>query len=645
MLRVLGIDFGTSTTYMNVKRYDGTIPLGDKFLYHSVKFNNGAREGSVETVVQEYSDGSFRCGGAVDQDAEIEGAVIHREFKMDLENPDENKRKSAKRSTEQFFSYLYSEYNQQSSDCGEANDEIETIISYPVKWKEDTRRFMVKAAQKAGFKNVKGIDEARAAVFSVLCRQIESIIKEGILSKNKPGYIMLIDMGAGTTDIVICKYDFANNSKATIDSLNIEMVACWPIDSDAPTFGGREMDKMLAKYVEDYLKGALPSGMEAIAANLANAKGAAKEWKEKTVSAKLEKNEDVVSCAYITGNPIMISMLKQKFPALDRSKFEALIAEGLNDFANLVNGSINAAAEKDSDFARNGLDLVVLTGGHSAWYFAKEIIDGTMKGYVDSKMLSRIRENKNRVIRLTNPQATVSYGLVYSKLPFHIDTMKKSTSNEIGKSDGELDTKVIDKSVPAVSDNELIVARPPHISQIKNGAYFREKLKQENISKREELQLDLEILDYREKCYGIAEEVTKYFNFDKYLDNNDKMDSYHNLAFVKNRHHPSNNNIGPILRIKYDYPNSVCFAYGRKLIISQTAIYAESSWRDSNANIPWMYFVDAKISQGGLKKDVPIINFETKYKPVYQYADSDCNNQMLFDYLTELQSKLKAAGL
>ena len=33
MRRVIGIDFGTSTTYMNVKRYNGEQPDGDIYSY------------------------------------------------------------------------------------------------------------------------------------------------------------------------------------------------------------------------------------------------------------------------------------------------------------------------------------------------------------------------------------------------------------------------------------------------------------------------------------------------------------------------------------------------------------------------------------------------------------------------------------
>ena len=65
---------------------------------------------------------------------------------------------------------MYTWYTQQSSTLGSVEDEEQTIISYPVKWKNETRTFMEQAARKAGFKNVTSMDEASAALYTVLCQ-------------------------------------------------------------------------------------------------------------------------------------------------------------------------------------------------------------------------------------------------------------------------------------------------------------------------------------------------------------------------------------------------------------------------------------------------------------------------------------------
>ena len=427
MLRVIGIDFGTSTTYMNVKRYDGNKPLdGDKFSVSPVTFKYGASSGNVETLVQKLSDGKYQCGSEVDED---EQDSIIREIKMSLESEDEEKKNEAKKATQAFFEYLFNNYNQQKADYGDSGDEVETIISYPVKWKEETRRFMIEAAKNAGFENVRAIDEAHAAVYSVLVRQIDDINKS-VIGDNKQGYMMLVDMGAGTTDIVICKYQFNPNTPSTDDSVKLNIVTCWPNNADAPTFGGREVDAKLAKYVEDYLTDSLPEEMKSSAKNIAYVNGETDKWKRTTVSKKLANNDAVTTCAYAYNKIAHISSFTKGFPELTRTNFEELIQDGLADFAKLINDSINDAAQKDADFAEQGLDLVILTGGHSAWYFSSEIIDGTMQGYVDNPLLSKIRENKNRVIKLTNPQSTVANGLVYSKLPFDVKSSNKDAKND-----------------------------------------------------------------------------------------------------------------------------------------------------------------------------------------------------------------------
>ena len=43
MLRVIGIDFGTSSTYMNIKRYDLDNPAKDSFNYIPVAFEESQR--------------------------------------------------------------------------------------------------------------------------------------------------------------------------------------------------------------------------------------------------------------------------------------------------------------------------------------------------------------------------------------------------------------------------------------------------------------------------------------------------------------------------------------------------------------------------------------------------------------------------
>lgn len=406
MQRVIGIDFGTSTTYMNVKRYDGDRPVEDQFSYMPVVFNYGQSSGFVASIVRENADGTFDFGENASE--QLEGAKIYSEIKMLLESPDEAQRSEARRVFQEFFKFLRETYAQQSANLGAADDTEETILSYPVKWKEETVQFMLEAARAAGFQNVHGMDEATAAVSAVLCSNASS----NLICAGKPGYLMLVDMGAGTTDLVVCKYWAEGQG-----DIRVELVTSWPQDADEPTFGGREIDAVLEQYVEEYLTKALTPALVPNAHAFASAPGQAKMWKERNVSVNLAANKSINTCAYI-GVYRNTGVLKGEFPAFGRKEFEQIAASGLNDYVRLLKGCLDHTAEKDPQFAADGLDLVILTGGHSAWYFAREIVDGTMAGYLDHPSLKNIRDQKARVVNLANPQTTVSLGLVYSKLPF-----------------------------------------------------------------------------------------------------------------------------------------------------------------------------------------------------------------------------------
>ena len=424
MQKVIGIDFGTSTTYMNVKRYNGTEPDGDKFSYMPVVFNYGESSGFVATVVRENADGSFDFGEKASEP--LEGSSTHAEIKMRLESSNEAERADARRITKKFFQFLHETYVQQSGNLGSGDDEEETVVSYPVKWREDTAQFMLEAAREAGFRNVRGTDEAEAAVATVLC---QSSGGKGLIYRDKPGYLLLIDMGAGTTDLVVCKYRAADTGIA------IELVTSWPQSADEPTFGGREVDAVLSRHVEEYLAKALSPALHQLAHDMANAPGSAKKWKELTVSTELAAGRRVTTCGYLDA---IRSMLNSPFPAFGREEFENFAGNGLRDYVRLLKGCLAESARRDAVFAANGLDLVILTGGHSAWYFAKEILTGAMEGWLDHPALARVRENPSRVVSLPNPQTTVSLGLVYSKLPYKLERQAPPAENADtnGKAEG-----------------------------------------------------------------------------------------------------------------------------------------------------------------------------------------------------------------
>ncbi len=422
MVRVIGIDFGTSSTYMSVKRYDPDNPTEDSFNYIPVSFEHGESKGRLISVIRENSDGTLDFGRVANEEAD--GSVVYSNFKMNLESPDEALREKSRFLVRELFKYLHKVYEQQKNQLGEKSDIIETNISYPVKWQRSTADFMINAARDAGFINVTGIDEATAAVTTVLSRSFDDFAVANMISPEKPGYILLVDMGAGTTDLALCRYSFEADEKGDIkaNSLNVEIITCWPVGEDDPTFGGREIDQLLAGYIEDFLKRIVAPELRGYVSNLVSVGNNVKLWKENNVSANLNKDKAVTVCGFIRA---YLGTAGVKFPPVTRKDFETLIEDKLRDYVYLIMGCLEKAGTIDKDFKDRGLDLVILAGGHSSWYFAKDIIDGTMEGRLEHATLARIREEKDRVFTLPNPQATVVLGLMYRRLLSSI-TLKKS---------------------------------------------------------------------------------------------------------------------------------------------------------------------------------------------------------------------------
>ncbi len=410
--RLIGIDFGTSTSVVKCKRYTDGAPVGDAHHTESVTFGQGVSDPKAVTLVRLNEDGSVDCG----IDEEIPGSTIYREFKMMLESENEEEREKAKELTHEYMKYLYHSYSLQKDDYGAKDDLIRTIVSFPAKWKDETRQFMTLAVSDAGFENVSSIDEPSAALYAVMARHMNVIRDNALIDKDRDNLILVVDMGAGTTDLAVCKCTVSTESdNVKAEDISNDLILSWPDDNVNITFGGREIDIALKGYLIDYIASCgLP---KELAENFISNNTGVKTWKEETLSPSLGKGESVVSCN-VAKQAQTFAPFKKPFPTITRESFEKLIEEKLNGYIELLTGCLDKLEENSE------IDVVILTGGHSGWYFAKEIIDGSMPG-LDHPALRKIRENKNRVMSLSNPQETVALGMVYSKLPFKITKNRK----------------------------------------------------------------------------------------------------------------------------------------------------------------------------------------------------------------------------
>ena len=393
--RIIGVDFGTSTSVIRVKRYENGKPVG-----------NGARLDTqkvfdlVPTVIQEMN--GHRYYGEEALTPKGRNAIIYRGFKVDLESTDEEKREQARKLTEEFMAYLAAAYKTDSEGghLGDSTDKERTIISYPVKWSDATKAFMLEAARKAGFPNVEGMDEAQAAINAVVVQNQEMLLSKKYLQEDIPATILLIDMGAGTTDLVLCRYTPGKQPKN-------EILAIWPKDGNI-LFGGQEVDELLRNWATELFEDKMQAEFVLKRIPLEQFKA----WKETEV-AKLLANNEPVEQFYTLDDLADMAGVALKPYNLDRVAFESWAESYLKQFPELVNGCLQSA-----EIPGEQVDLVVLTGGHSQWYFAKEILAGKMP-QVSPILLPQIALNYSRIVQVAHPQETAALGMVFSPLSVH----------------------------------------------------------------------------------------------------------------------------------------------------------------------------------------------------------------------------------
>ena len=420
--RVIGIDFGTSTSVIKVKTYKDGKPVDDRIFADSVSFD---RNTTVPTLVFETEKNDFLCGHEVKSRA-VKG-TLYSNFKVDLISKDTEKREKAQFLTLKFFEYLYRTYcdqkeffnrqRQGSYDNIYTNDYIveKTYVSYPAKWPQNIRQLMVEIAEKAGFKNVRGCDEPTAAIHTVMVQEIDMIQKNKLLLYGESAYILMIDMGAGTTDLALCRYTLDEKTKPDI-------LATWPTADNKALFGGREIDQKLCEYALDYLRNSGIKRLDNFSSpqNLDNFKS----WKEAALSPALSQNQQVGEPGFLTLYKEMLPFEFPDFPAINREVFERLIHDSIIQFTGMVRNCIDAAKKLNKGFnGAEDIDFIILTGGHSQWYFITDILLGKLFASTDEKLyLPKIKSNPDRLIRLSKPQETVALGLVYQLMNVGVKT-------------------------------------------------------------------------------------------------------------------------------------------------------------------------------------------------------------------------------
>lgn len=416
-VRFIGIDFGTSTSvvsYMDYARTGGQLtPMNN---LQPVMYNMSHH---VMTVIMD--DGKRRRAGndVSPYDLETMQQHLHTEFKMHLgTGTSKAERMNAIELCEDFFRYLGKGYMEFEKAQGHRVSQYQVYVSYPAKWDLQQRSLTLRAAQKA-FANLSDdihcMDEPTASLMYAIHSDHVSEQARRELRENTDSYVMILDMGAGTTDIVIFRYR---------PGAAAEVITKYPLPGrESVTFGGREIDRIfMHHFKENY------TGLED--ENEVNMLAICKRWKE-LASGRLRE----LPTATVDFLPDRHWKPRQKRPVYNRETICSLLGTYLHPLPSLINEAISDAKNNNATFAERGgiIDLVILTGGHSQWFFVEDILRGNwVPGLPGNKQtgsgvnLTRIKKASWRLVSTSIPQDIVSYGLSMSGKPIEVVQLSAS---------------------------------------------------------------------------------------------------------------------------------------------------------------------------------------------------------------------------
>lgn len=407
MKLIVGIDFGTSTTVVRYK-VEGTDTV------NSVKDTNGIAD-TIPTVIFKCADGSNTVFGndAISMSRTgVQGELISN-FKMGLLDADEHTRKQKEAYIEEFLSFVYKRFAEETVKY--SGYDMDVYISFPAKWSDGFVTFMKEAYRKAGFKgNIIGVNEPKAATYNMLFRHLEGLQQTKLLAPNKPMNVFMLDMGAGTTDIVIFRLLVDSQGKIEIDNM-----LSYPTVDNPYLCGGREIDELLQKYVISAIKGKnVPFDEEGFTMDNA------KTWKDQVVSTQLKKGmvlplppELMQIMKYMPNGKEVINSF-----TLSGGQFESATAEHWRNLYNLISSAIIKYKEKYGVGAED-IDMLFLTGGHSQWYTVPNLFNGvgvngvigvdhkTPQGEVKALNFKKLKAEAWRMFGDARPHECVATGL------------------------------------------------------------------------------------------------------------------------------------------------------------------------------------------------------------------------------------------
>ncbi len=333
-------------------------------------------------------------------------------FKMDLLSSDESARETAKERITKFFDYLYRGYDRFQKKNGNSVEIsfVKTVVTYPLSFTEKEQLLLKSAAERAGFPNVELCSEADAAIHHIIRKRPKKFNAVSDDATERAPLLMLIDMGAETTDIAILEYDPSGGNHHS-------PVSPSPVIGNT-RFGGNEIDDYLYRFYMDKLDPkTILQVLEIENEKLAQTviRDELKIYKEDILSSKLKAGE-IARCAPILRNCAAASRIGMDELSLSRADFEHMLSNYLTQFPAIVRNAIDSVGISGKE-----ISAVILTGGHSQWYFVKDML-------LNQCGLS-ITEND--IIEFDDPHLAVAYGAAYYDKDAILPSRKHSTAASV----------------------------------------------------------------------------------------------------------------------------------------------------------------------------------------------------------------------
>ena len=355
----------------------------------------------------------FVADEALSQLNQAAEGTVYKNFKLDLISNNDKEKKQAIEYTTLFFKYLKKRYDEKCStgDFGKC-DATKVYISYPAKWPSFVRLTMLECAINAGLgtsNNVFGLDEPTAAAVASFHEKEEELKKAGLYFADVTYNAMMVDMGAGTTDIVLFEYRIEDGK------LHINNPVTYPTAGSTRLCGGREIDETLSEFCISYsrsipIDGNVPQGL------LDKCNTEIKHWKEVVVSRGLQDNLEVQSPGFITQQ---ISLMKQfglpinpnlKPFLMNRLTFESISQSHWRNWRNMISEAF-VEGKKFGYESPDDINVIILTGGHSRWYGVKDFFMGKPFANIDLISFDEVKKYPVSLLQSVRPSQTVATGL------------------------------------------------------------------------------------------------------------------------------------------------------------------------------------------------------------------------------------------